>query len=181
MTPSDLIDRFRELHPTEKLVLAILALVGPTPNKTRLASYLSKGGFRSPARLAYTSTTLDHLLTTLTKAGLVEKTPTGEWRSASASAIQASALRVAMENGTFAKICDAVDAVDQVEFALGRTHPTNAYSTRMMLRMSCHPDRAQPRRESLRTACPSRLGSRTLVAWAPHWHPHGPPLYNPAP
>lgn len=48
MTPSDLIDRFGERYATEKRVLATLALIAPTLNKTRLA---------------YTSTTLDHYLT----------------------------------------------------------------------------------------------------------------------
>jgi superfamily II DNA or RNA helicase len=134
MNPTDLIDRFCERHATEKLVLATLALVGPMPNKSRLASYLSKGSFRSQAGLAYTHASLDYLLTTLTKVGLVEQTKTGEFRCA--SAVQSNALRVAMTEGSFARICDAVDAVDQVRFSLGRSYPTNANSTRMMLRMA---------------------------------------------
>lgn len=134
MTPSDLIARFGELHATEKRVVAILALVGPMPNKSRLASYLSKGGFRSQAGTLYTHTTIDHLLSTLIQVGLVEQARTGEFRCT--SAIEAYALRVAMTEGTFTKICDAVDAVTQGKSSMGRPHPKNAQDSRMMLRMA---------------------------------------------
>ena len=134
MTPSDLIDRFGELHATEKRVVATLALVGPMPNKSRLASYLSKGGFRSQAGTLYTHTTIDHLLSTLIQMGLVEQARTGEFRCT--SAIEACALRVAMTEGTFTKICDAVDAVTQGKSSMGRPHPKNAQDSRMMLRMA---------------------------------------------
>jgi len=134
MNPSDLIDRFCERSAAEKLVLATLALVGLAPGKSRLVEYLRQGGFRSQAGIAYTNASIDNVLSALIRVGLVGNTAVGEFRCA--SAVQVNALRGAMADGTFNKICDAVDAVDRVNFSIGRSYPTNAHNARVMLRMA---------------------------------------------
>jgi len=134
MNPSDLIDRFRERTAAEKLVLASLALVEVAPGKSRLVEYLRQGGFRSQADIAYTNASIDNVLSGLIQVGLVDNTAEGGFRCA--SAVPVSALRGAMADGTFNKICDAVDTVDRANSSVGRSHPTNAHNARVMLRMA---------------------------------------------
>ncbi len=134
MTPSDLIDRFFERPASEKLALAILALVGSVPGQSRLVDYLNKGRFRTEAGIAFTKTSIDIVLSNLIKVGLVDDLAANGYGCA--KAVQVVALKSAMAGGTFVKICDAVDAVDRVNFAIGRAYPTNVHNTRVMLRMA---------------------------------------------
>jgi superfamily II DNA or RNA helicase len=134
MNPSDLIDAFCERPAAEKVVLATLALIGSAPGKGRLVEYLRQGGFRSQAGIAYTNASINNVLSALIRVGLVENITVGAFRCA--SAVQVNALRGAMANGTFNRICDAVDAVDRVNFSIGRSYPTNAHNARVVLRMA---------------------------------------------
>jgi len=134
MNPSDLIDRFSERHPTEKLVLATLALVGSVPGQSRLVEYLNKGRFRTEAGISFTKASIDMVLLNLMQAGLIDDLTS--YGFGCAKAVQVVALKSVMADGTFVKICDAVDAVDRVNFAIGRAYPTNVHNTQVMLRMA---------------------------------------------
>jgi superfamily II DNA or RNA helicase len=134
MNPSTLIDRFNELHATEKLILAILALVGSVPGQSRLVEYFNKGRFRTQAGISFTKASADTVLLELKLVGLVDDITSFGYGCA--KAVQAVALKSAMADGTFSKICDAVDAVDRVNFAVGRAYTTNVHNTQVMLRMA---------------------------------------------
>ncbi|MBA3058439.1 MAG: DEAD/DEAH box helicase [Gammaproteobacteria bacterium] len=134
MTPSDLNDRFFERPAAEKLVLAILALVGSVPGQSWLVGYLNKGRFRTETGISFTKASIELVLLNLKQVGLVDEL--AGYGYSCARAVQVSALKSAMAGGTFTKICDAVDEVDRVNFATGRAYPTNAHNTRVMLRMA---------------------------------------------
>ena len=55
MNTSSLPERFAQLHPTEKSLISILALMGPTDTRSRLIEYLAKAGLKSPKARVTTS------------------------------------------------------------------------------------------------------------------------------
>ena len=134
MKPSNLINLFCALPAIEKLILATLALVGSTPGKNRLGDYLRSARLRSDAGVAFTNASIDTVLSGLIAQGLVLDVRLEGF--VCERSLQATALKFAMANGNFNRICDAVDTVDQVNFAAGRARVTNRHTAQMMLRMA---------------------------------------------
>lgn len=134
MHQSDLFERLAALDNVQKAILATLALVGATPGKSRLVNYLSQARDSKAKGAALNAKTIDPILYGLLRAGLIEQVKEGDYQCK--PALQALALQSARADGSFERICAAVDRVDHVNFARATILPGNYRSAVMLLRMA---------------------------------------------
>ncbi len=108
MNTSSLPERFAQLHPTEKSLISILALMGPTNSRSRLMEYLAKAGLKSPQGTGYNIKSMSALLDELMLQGLVEQSPPENY--CCASALVETAIRHVVSTGQLADLCSAIQS-----------------------------------------------------------------------
>ena len=134
MNPSDLFERYTALDEPQKTILATMALVGSTPGKSRLVSYLGQVRNGKAKGAALTLKTIESILFGLLRAGLIEQVQGGDCQCK--PAVQALVLKSAMADGSFERICADVDRYYHVNFANAAILPANCRSALMLLRMA---------------------------------------------
>ncbi len=134
MNPSDLFERYTALDEPQKTILATMALVGSTPGKSRLVSYLGQVRNGKAKGAALTLKTIESILFGLLRAGLIEQVQGGDCQCK--PAVQALVLKSAMADGSFERICADVDRYYHVNFANAAILPANCRSAVMLLRMA---------------------------------------------
>jgi hypothetical protein len=108
MNTSSLPERFAQLHPTEKSLISILALMGPTDTRSRLIEYLAKAGLKSPKGTGYNIQGISTLLTELMLLNLVEQSPADNY-CCPADLVE-TAIGYVVSTGQLEKLCSAIQS-----------------------------------------------------------------------
>jgi hypothetical protein len=151
MNATALTDNYIHLSESQQAIVATLALVGPTPGKTRLLEYLREARFKSDAGIVYTSVTIEPVLAGLQIAGWIDKSPDNDLLCAKSA--QTVALKTALRQDNFDRICSAVDSVARVNFTHGTVFPRNYRNAVMLLRMALLRGRTQTEVQACLDAC----------------------------
>ena len=109
---SHLTVRFAPLHATEKALISILALMGPSASRSRLMEYLASANLKSPKGTGYNISSIDAVLSELVRLGLIEHTSAGAYQCA--PALIEAAINSAISNAQFDRLCAAVESVERI-------------------------------------------------------------------
>ena len=115
MTPPNLIEHFASLPPSERALIATLALLGASPNRSRLIAYLRQANIKSAQGKELTNVSIEPVLNDLIRLGFVNVTSRGDFISA--PTLVATAIKKAITNDIFFSLCEAVNTLDQVDLS----------------------------------------------------------------
>ncbi len=130
MTPSDLIERFAALPPSETAIVATLALVGEFFDKSRLVKYLRHARIKSSKGVLFNIDSLSLVLNDLLKTSQVL---TKDLRCVPDLVV--TALQTAKRLGIFDSIFDAVLVAEDINASSLQIYTNNYRLLVMLLRM----------------------------------------------
>ncbi len=133
MTAQNLMERFRLLPESLKMVVTMLALVGIPTRKTRLFQYLSAAGIKSGEGKSHTNATFGDVLKDLVEQGVIQEEVYG---FQCVPAVQTPALLELKEHRDLREMCNAVEQVDKVIESYGRLYAADFDEALLHLRMA---------------------------------------------
>ena len=144
MNTSTLAERFVLLHPTEKALISILALMGPIASRSRLMEYLASANMKSPKGIGYNIKSMDALLSELVRQNLIEHTGTDAYQCA--PAMIDIAIHSAISGAQLDRLCAAVESVERISIYSNRVfftnYPQGLRALRLALIRGCDRDTA---------------------------------------
>ena len=134
MHASTLAERFVLLHPTEKALISILALMGPIASRSRLMEYLASAGLKSPKGTGYNTKSMDALLSELVRYKLIEHTGADAYQCA--PTMMDMAIHSATSGAQLERLCAAVESVEKISTYSNRVYFTNYQQGLRALRLA---------------------------------------------
>lgn len=133
MDKPDLMERFKLLPESLKMVVGMLALVGVPTRKTRFFQYLSAAGIKSGDGKSYTNATFGAVLKDLVGQGLIQE---GDDGFQCVPAVQTPILLEFKEQHGLPEMCNAVEQVDRVGESYGYLYVSSFNEGVLHLRMA---------------------------------------------
>lgn len=111
--PLALTERFAALHPTEKALISLLALMGSVASRSRLMVYLAKANLKSPQNIGYNISSIDATLASLMQLGLIEQNKAADYQCA--PALIETAISSAVASAQLDTLCAAIESIEKVK------------------------------------------------------------------